>query len=72
MRGLTPLDYELLQIMGDVRPDRLADRDDVAACWRLMKEGRCLVDSDEVLVLTPAGREAMRIYEAILAVGVSP
>jgi hypothetical protein len=70
---LTPLDYEVLRVIGYL-PSRIDDQPiadaEIEAVRRLAKEGRCVRSGLEV-ALTPAGREALRIHEALLAAGIA-
>ena len=74
MRGLNPVDYELLRCLRDRHnPDIGAHSDQSLRiiAGRLLREHRYQNNSRGEPELTAAGREALRIHEALLAVGVN-
>lgn len=74
MRGLNPVDYELLRCLRDRHnPDIGAHSDQSLRiiAGRLLREGRYQNGGAGDPELTPAGREALRIHEALLAAGVT-
>lgn len=75
MRTLDPQEYEILQLIAQHRCDRVIRRiepDEIPMLQRLEQEGRitvCDCSSPERSrpLLTTAGREALRLYPALLA-----
>ena len=72
MRGLNLVDYELLRCLrGRHEPDinNYSDQSLRIIAGRLLREHRCQNNSRGEPELTAAGREALRIHEALTLVG---
>ena len=70
MRGLSFVDYELLRCLRDRHEPAIQSYSDQSLriiAGRLLREGRYQNDSHGDPVLTSAGREDLRIHEALLA-----
>jgi len=74
MRGLTPTEYWVLAITTQTAPPpkRPPTTEEIIAAQRLLMHGRArLVPQSPYAVVTPAGREAMRIYELLTSWGAT-
>lgn len=73
MRGLTTLEYDVLVVVSqpeDDRPDTKVSAVDGAILWSLFSMG-LIERRGRAPFLTPAGRKAMRLYEAERSSGVA-
>jgi hypothetical protein len=75
MRGLTPPEYAVMQLMVGPLTRREATEDEMAIVVRLSELGRVSIEYDiypyphYVARATREGREAMRLHEAAVGVG---